>query len=77
MQSRVVKWGNSLGIRIPRSLAKQVNLQEGCPVDLQVTNGTLVIRRPSYTLDSLLSQVTVENLYSEVETGDAMGREQW
>jgi antitoxin MazE len=77
MQSRVVKWGNSLGIRIPKSLAKQVKLQEGCPVDLQVTNGTLVIRRPGYTLDSLLSQVTVENLYSEVETGDAMGREQW
>lgn len=74
---RVMKWGNSLGIRIPMTLAKKLGLTEGIPVDFQVENDTLIIRRKEYSLDDMLSQVKSENIHKEVDTGDPVGREAW
>ncbi|MFB5762001.1 AbrB/MazE/SpoVT family DNA-binding domain-containing protein [Paenibacillus medicaginis] len=74
---QVQKWGNSLGIRIPKSLALKVGLEEGSEVDLDVEDGHLVIKPKSATLDDLLSGVTLENLHKEVSTGEPQGRESW
>ncbi|GIO68467.1 AbrB/MazE/SpoVT family DNA-binding domain-containing protein [Paenibacillus cookii] len=73
----VQKWGNSLGIRIPKSLALKVGLEEGSEIDLDVENGHLVIKPKSTTLEELLTQVTPENLHEEVSTGGPEGREAW
>ena len=74
---QVQKWGNSLGIRIPKSVAVKVGLEEGSEVDLDVQDGCLVIKPKSAALDELLAQVTPENLHKEVSTGEAQGRESW
>lgn len=74
---QVQKWGNSLGVRIPKSLALKVGLVEGSEVDLDVEDGHLVIKPKSAKLDELLSQVTPENLHKEVATGEPQGRESW
>ncbi|MFM1655845.1 AbrB/MazE/SpoVT family DNA-binding domain-containing protein [Brevibacillus sp. B_LB10_24] len=74
---QVQKWGNSLGIRIPKSLALKVGLKEGSEVDLDVEDGHLVIKPKSSTLDELLVQVKPENLHKEVSTGEPQGRETW
>lgn len=34
MRTRVQKWGNSLGVRIPRGLAEQIGLGAGTEVSL-------------------------------------------
>jgi antitoxin MazE len=44
MQTRIQKWGNSLGLRIPRSIAAEAQVQEGATVDLSVDSGRLVVR---------------------------------
>ena len=44
MQTRIQKWGNSLGLRIPRSLALEARVEEGATVDLSVENGRLLVR---------------------------------
>jgi hypothetical protein len=36
MQTRIQKWGNSLGLRIPRSIAAEAQMREGATVDLSV-----------------------------------------
>lgn len=77
MQSHVAKWGNSLGIRIPKSLAEKIGLTEGTPVDFKVDNDAIIIRRKSYSLEMLLSQVTPQNMHSEINTGYPVGREVW
>lgn len=77
MQSHVTKWGNSLGIRIPKSLAEKIDLKEGTPIDLQLEDDAIIIRRKRYSLETLLSQVTPENVHEEVNTGDSVGRETW
>jgi len=76
MQSRVKKWRNSLGIRIPKILAKKAGLFEGASVQLQLSDDAIVIRR-WYTLKELMSQVTPENIHGEIGTGRSVGSEEW
>ncbi|MBE3588363.1 MAG: AbrB/MazE/SpoVT family DNA-binding domain-containing protein [Thermoanaerobacteraceae bacterium] len=77
MQSRIVKWGNSLGVRIPSSMAKKIGFVEGTPVDFQVKEGTLIIRRKYYSLEEFISRITPDNIHSEIDTGSPVGREVW
>ncbi|MCX6071818.1 MAG: AbrB/MazE/SpoVT family DNA-binding domain-containing protein [Chloroflexi bacterium] len=80
MQTRVQRWGNSLAVRIPKSFAEEVGLQDGSPVSLRLSQGKLVLepsapRPPS--LENLLSKVRRSNLHAEFDTGPAQGREAW
>ena len=80
MRTKIQKWGNSLGLRIPKSFAEEAQLHAGSPVDLSLDDGRLIVRRsrvPSYRLEDLLSKVTKDNLHEEVPTGEAVGREAW
>ena len=80
MRTKVVKWGNSLGLRIPRSFAEEVQVQEGTTVELSLDEGRLVIQRvalPEYSLDQLLAGVTRENRPEEIDTGLPQGKEEW
>lgn len=80
MVTRILKWGNSLGLRIPKSFAKQAGVEEGSTVDIVLEGDHLVIRAVKsneYHLSDLLSQVREDNLHDEISTGDAVGREVW
>jgi antitoxin MazE len=78
VQTKVQKWGNSLGVRIPRGLAEEVGLGAGTEVSLTAKDGELVLR-PSVPsrlrLAELLAGVTPENIHTSVDTGDAVGAE--
>jgi antitoxin MazE len=78
MQTKVQKWGNSLGVRIPRGLAEEVGLGAGTAVSLSAKNGELVLR-PSVPsrlrLADLLTDVTPENIHASIDTGDVVGAE--
>jgi len=79
MRVAVQKWGNSLAVRIPRSLAREVHIERGGEVDLAVEDGRLVAspvqRQP--TLDDLLSQVTDSTLHDEFDWGGPVSKEAW
>jgi antitoxin MazE len=80
MAAIVAKWGNSLAIRIPQNLAKEIHLAEGTEIDLAVVDGTLVIKprsRKRYSLDELIKGITPENLHTEIDSGIAVGNEVW
>lgn len=80
MQTRIQKWGNSLGLRIPRSFALEAGVGAGSEVDLSVQDGDLVIRparRRTYQLKDLLRRVTAKNVHAEVDAGRPVGREIW
>ena len=75
---RVQKLGNSLGLRIPRSLVEQIGLGAGSPVSPRAKNGELVVKQAlpiRLSLDELLAAVSDSNLHSYVETGSAVGAE--
>ena len=78
MMTKILKWGNSLGLRIPKSLAKELDIEPNSQVDITVKDGRLIIRpvpRPAYELVELLADVTQDNLHDEVEFGEPTGRE--
>lgn len=80
MKTRVRKWGNSLALRIPKSVAAEAGLREGVPVELSLVEGKLVVQpiaQQPLSLDELLRGVTDQNLHGEWDTGPAVGREVW
>ncbi|HBB30270.1 MAG TPA: AbrB/MazE/SpoVT family DNA-binding domain-containing protein [Cyanobacteria bacterium UBA8803] len=80
MVTTVAKWGNSLAIRIPQNLAKEIHLYEGAEISLDLVDGTIVIKprsRKRYSLDKLLDGITPENLHSEIDSGISVGKELW
>ena len=79
MPSKVTKWGNSLGVRIPKILAERAGLGEGALVDLCIEDGRIVIRSvdEAYELRDLLSRISEENIHKEIATGESVGREAW
>ena len=80
VQTKIQKWGNSLGLRIPKSFALEAGVEAGSEVDLSIKNGDLVVRpvrRRKYRLQDLLSRVEPKNLHQEIDTGTAVGREVW
>ena len=80
MRTKIVKWGNSLGLRIPKSFAEEVMVAEGSIVDLSMEDGNLIVKvtHPNeMDLNDLLDGITDENIHGEIDTGDGMGGEVW
>jgi antitoxin MazE len=79
MANVVNKWGNSLGVRIPQSLANEVGLTIGTVVNIEVLDNKIVITpvTPKYQLDDLLVGVTPELIGGEYEWGEPVGEEAW
>lgn len=79
MRTRVQKWGNSLGLRIPKALAEQASVAEGTSVYLSVEKGEIVVRPapPRFELAELLDRVRPGNRHEEISTGEPEGREVW
>jgi antitoxin MazE len=77
MKAQMVKWGNSLAVRIPKPVAEQTRLKEGDALEIEVVEGHVELRRASKvpTLAALVSQITPENRYAEVSTGAEVGKE--
>ena len=80
MQTKIQKWGNSLGLRIPRSFAVEAQVKEGSMVDLSIQDGCLrvrPVRSRRYVLRELLKEVSPHNLHAEIQSGHPIGREAW
>jgi antitoxin MazE len=80
MQTTIGKWGNSLALRLPRTIAADARLCEGTAVELQIVGDTLVVRpatRPRYQLAELLEGYRPEHRHEEIDWGPPVGREAW
>jgi len=78
MQAQVLKWGNSLAVRIPKPIAEVARLQLGDPLEIAVADdGVVQLHRVGEipTLAQLVAQITPENRYAEISAGPEIGRE--
>lgn len=78
MKAQMVKWGNSLAVRIPKAVVEKARLKEGDSLDVEAAaEGLVELRRPAKlpTLAQLVSQITPENRYGEISTGAEVGKE--
>ena len=80
MKTRVQKWGNSLGVRIPKSFAAEIGIGRDSSVQMMIEEGAIRIvpeREAAWTLEALLAGVTDDNRPSEWDTGGPEGGESW
>ena len=78
MKTTAQKWGNSLAIRVPKRVAEEAELREKDSVDIEVREGTLVVRpqlRRVYRLEDLLKRITSHNVHHEIDFGGPAGHE--
>jgi len=78
--THIRKWGNSLAVRFPQTLLAQLNLQADGEVEISIEEDRLIIspvKKPKYTLDELLTQITPESLQDEIDFGEPLGKEMW
>jgi len=76
MEAKIQKWGNSLAVRIPKTIAQQSELYEGAEVSLKIDkNSNLTLVKKKLSLKELLSKITPGNLHEEISTGNPVGKE--
>ena len=78
------KWGNSLAVRIPKTVAEALKVGVGRHAEIAIENGALVLRpirkpkrKPTYTLQELLRGMTKQNVPQEVGWDEPRGNEAW
>jgi len=78
-RAKLVKWGNSQAIRIPKSILLETQITDGEEVEIKSSNGQIVIgsAQPKLTLESLVKQITPENRHGETDWGPPVGNEVW
>jgi antitoxin MazE len=76
-KAQVVKWGNSLALRIPKSVAEEAHMKEGDAVVMKAAKGRIEVRHAHRmpTLEELVAKITPENRYPETVWGTDAGRE--
>lgn len=80
MKAQLSKWGNSLAVRIPQSVAEAAKLRQGDRLEFKVTApGAVQIRtaKTKPTLAQLIRGITPENRHEETDWGRAVGNELW
>ena len=80
MNTKVQKWGNSLGIRIPISITKSLNIKANTSIQIKI-EGDKIIMQPvkniEYDLKELIGQINESNRHDEQEWGNPVGNEIW
>lgn len=76
-KTQVVKWGNSLAVRIPKAVAEEARMQEGDAVVIKASKNRIELLRTEKlaTLKELVAKITPENRYGETDWGPDVGKE--
>jgi antitoxin MazE len=77
MEVLIKKWGNSLGVRIPNTIVRELHLKDGSPVEIEDNNGNIIISPKKYNLRDMLAQIDRTNIHAEYNTGSVEGKEAW
>ena len=87
MQTTVVKWGNSHGVRLPKVFLQNIKISENDPVDISIENEKIIIKKINQKNHKTIKQRLIdfygENIeqYStspkEIDWGKPVGNEAW
>ena len=80
--TKIQRWGNSQGVRIPKDLLREAGIAIGEEVVISVTEGVLTVTpvsrsRGKYKLEELVREIPEDYTPGEVEWGDPVGKEVW
>jgi antitoxin MazE len=78
--SRVQKWGNSQGLRLPKQVLDLAEIALGEQVEIAVANHQIVVKktaRPKFELAELVRRIPKGYRTKEVDWGSPKGKEAW
>ena len=80
MEAKILKWGNSAGIRIPHNVLKSLNVDVNDVLDLKQENDKIIISVPQKRKISLRERFNNyhgENLAKDFSWDENVGKEIW
>ncbi|MCL2138551.1 MAG: AbrB/MazE/SpoVT family DNA-binding domain-containing protein [Treponema sp.] len=83
MLTTIQKWGNSQGVRLPKTILDALFLQENDQVEILGENDSIIIkkvsrkRRAKNSLEKLFADYTGDYKCEEWNTGKPVGKEVW
>ena len=87
MQTTVVKWGNSHGIRLPKAFLQNIKITENDPVDVILENEKIIIKKVNLKGHKTIKQRLMDfygdnyqeysTLQKEMDWGKPAGNEIW
>ena len=80
MDTQIVKWGNSQGIRIPKGIMQQVGININDILSITADNNKIIIEKKTghKTLEERASEYGGKlGPYTEYDWGEPQGREVW
>jgi antitoxin MazE len=82
MLTKILKWGNSQGLRIAKNLLADAQLDVGDQVDISVKEGIMIVTpakriRGRYSLKELVSRIPESYKQDKVDWGEPVGKEEW
>jgi antitoxin MazE len=75
---KTAQWGNSIGVRIPKALAKRVGIGVDSTVEIDESEEGIVIKpagKKEYSLIELVKGITRLNRHDEADFGRPVGKE--
>lgn len=78
METTIKKWGNSLGVRLPLNITREMKIGDGSKVEIIKKNNKIIISIPEdkIDLDFLISGMTSHGLIDQFEDYPSMGLEE-
>jgi antitoxin MazE len=82
MVTKLQKWGNSQGLRVPKEVLEEVQIEVGDEVKISVQRGRIVVESTSkvrgrYNLKSLVAKIPKGYRVEELDWGQPTGKETW
>jgi antitoxin MazE len=83
MKTTISSFGDSLGVKFPKSLLKRVPIFENDDVEILIRNNNIIIKRQEskkhLTTKERIAAFcqTVEDIQSEIDWGKPQGKEIW
>ena len=78
MIAKTAQWGNSIGVRIPRALAKRAGIGVDSAVEIDEADEGIMIKpvgKKEYSLKELVKGITLQNRHHEIDFGHPVGKE--
>lgn len=82
MLTRIQKWGNSQGLRFPRNLLNEAQMNVGDEVKVSIHKGQIIVEpvtkiRGRYDLKELVAGIPENYPHEETDWGPPAGKEIW
>ncbi len=78
MIAKTAQWGNSIGVRIPRALARRAGIGVDSAVEINEADEGIMIKpvgKREYSLKELVKGITLQNRHHEIDFGRPVGKE--